>query len=137
MSKLHTRYQQGLYELEARRQRAHAKYGELEKALEAVEMITESRGDAIVVESQLADTLYVKFQISDPQRVCVWLGAGVALELNPVEARELLSGRIEDARKVQEESLKATEFFQRQSTICEVNLGRLMNLASSVNKVEQ
>ena len=71
--------------------------------------------------------VYAKAEISNSGVVHLWLGANVMLEYTYDEAIELLSGKLEKAKKDMEEISENLAFVRNQIITSEVNISRIYN----------
>ncbi|WWC67726.1 uncharacterized protein I206_101638 [Kwoniella pini CBS 10737] len=76
---------------------------------------------------ELNDTLYAEAQIEETGQVGLWLGANIMLMYPLQEAIDLLSNKLQTAKKSHEETVEDLEFLREQITIMEVNFARVHN----------
>lgn len=88
-----------------------------------------SQNKPVETSYQLNDTLFTKavVETGDSMKVGLWLGADVMLEYPVDEAIDLLTEKLEKARKDLEISTEDMEFLRENITTMEVNCARLYN----------
>lgn len=123
--------------LQTKRDRAQARLLELQRSIDAIEIVQGHSSDQIEFEYELADTLYAHALITEKSRVSIYLGANTIMELAPKEAIEMLSGKIQDVGGVIKETEDVLFFLREQITTCEVSQARLYNVAMRERRQEE
>lgn len=115
--------------LQSEKIRLTQKIPEIEKTLEAVEMLERNHANEreTKIKYQLGDAVYAKASIEDPTKVFLWLGANVMLEYELVDAKELLKTNLENCERQKERTDQELAFVKDNATIQEVNLARVYN----------
>mmetsp|Transcript_44366 Transcript_44366/g.135213 ORF Transcript_44366/g.135213 Transcript_44366/m.135213 type:complete len:217 (-) Transcript_44366:2093-2743(-) len=116
--------------LSQKRQTFQEKIPEIEKSLALVSHLKKKKekGESVVTRYNLADTIYTKAELDcNAGIVNLWLGANVMLEYTYDEAIELLSSKLENAKKEYEETTKDLAFTRNQIITAEVNISRIYN----------
>lgn len=106
------------------------KIPEIDKSLVLVKHLKKKKeeGKSVVTRYTLADTIYTKAELDcDAGIVNLWLGANVMLEYTHDEAIELLSSKLESAKKEYDETTKDLAFTRNQIITAEVNISRIYN----------
>ncbi len=90
--------------LQSEKIRLTQKIPEIEKTLEAVEMLERNHANEreTKIKYQLGDAVYAKALIEDPTKVFLWLGANVMLEYELVDANVLLQTNLENCERQKE-----------------------------------
>ena len=111
------------------------KIPEIEKSLKLVTFLKSKLQDEddddnnkpLTTRYNLADMLYAKADISKSGVVHLWLGANVMLEYTYDEAIDLLSSKLEKAKKDTVENNDNLSFVRNQIITSEVNISRIYN----------
>jgi len=106
------------------------KIPEIEKSLALVNHLKKKKdeGESVVTRYNLADTIYTKAELDCSAGIVnLWLGANVMLEYTHDEAIELLSSKLENAKKEYDETTKDLAFTRNQIITAEVNISRIYN----------
>ncbi len=108
------------------------KIPEIEKSFKLVTFLKSSQDDdddekALTTRYNLADMVFAKAEISKSGVVHLWLGANVMLEYTYDEAIELLSSKLQKAKKDMEEISENLAFVRNQIITSEVNISRIYN----------
>lgn len=110
-----------------------SKIPEIEKSLKLVTFLKSSQDDddedekPITTRYNLADMVFAKAEISKSGVVHLWLGANVMLEYTYEEAIELLSTKLEKAKKDMGTIGDNLSFVRNQIITSEVNISRIYN----------
>jgi prefoldin subunit 5 len=129
IAELTSKYRMMEGNLEIKRDRAQARLVELERGIDAIDMIQGHPSDQVEFEYELADTLYAHALITDKSRVGIYLGANVIMECSGKEAVEMLSEKAKEMKRVMKETEDILFFLREQITTCEVSQARLYNVA--------
>lgn len=104
------------------------KIPDIKKALEALNFLIQQKDEENVqTRFELADTVFVKAELSGPKTVFLWLGAKVMLEYGYEEAVALLEKNLKSAETNLSIVEGDLEFLKDQLTVTEVNMARLHN----------
>ncbi|GFZ49218.1 hypothetical protein JCM24511_06968 [Saitozyma sp. JCM 24511] len=76
---------------------------------------------------ELNDTLYAEAEVQETGEVGLWLGANTMLMYPLQEAVDLLTSKLNAAKKSMEETVEDLEFLREQATVMEVNFARVHN----------
>ncbi|GAQ84304.1 prefoldin subunit 3 [Klebsormidium nitens] len=132
MKPLQERYQQ--YKLQeqtltSRRALLEQKIPELKRNLAIVNKLQEQKEaeKEAEVDFELADQIFARATIKDPESVCLWLGANVMVEYSLEEANLLLQRQLENATASLEAVIEDLHFLRDQVTTTEVTLARVYN----------
>lgn len=112
------------------------KIPQLEKNLQAIDSLSVSKVPRKTLY-ELSDTLYGNAIVPPTDKVCLWLGANVMLEYSLEEAKELLTGKLGDAKKSLAVTDADLEFLKEQITTMEVNIARVYNYDVAKKKQEK
>eukprot|EP00871_Galdieria_phlegrea_P002830 jgi/Galph1/3548/GphlegSOOS_G2238.1 len=74
---------------------------------------------------ELADNIYVSADVTNPQVICLWLGANVMVEYSFEEAEKLLQENLDGANERIQQLDKELSFLREQMTTTEVNISRV------------
>jgi prefoldin subunit 5 len=123
------RYSHVEQELLQRKQRLSLKQPEIERCLDAVNLLIEKQDDEddVELDFSLADQVYARAKLQKAGYVGLWLGAGVMVEYSLDEAKELLEEQLSSAKKQLETLTKDLEYVRDQVTTSEVTLARIYN----------
>lgn len=117
------------------------KIPDIAKSLEMVEFLQSKAesGSDVVTSYELNDTLYTeaKIEASGVKSVYLWLGANVMLEYEIEEAKDLLSERLEGAKRGYESAEEDVLFLRENITTVEVNIARVHNWDVNRRKKER
>ncbi|KAJ2721962.1 hypothetical protein GGI07_003612 [Coemansia sp. Benny D115] len=115
------------------------KIPEIEKTLAMVNYLAEQRGSDEPVKTlfEVNDTLYAHASIPPTETVNLWLGANVMLEYTIDEAQELLTNKLDIAKKNLKDTLEDLEFLRDQITTMEVNTARVYNWDVKQRRLEK
>lgn len=98
------------------------KIPDIAKTLETVRFLAvhSSSPDAepLATTFELNDTLFAKAEVPPTDEVYLWLGANVMLAYPIAEAEELLTGKLETAKKSLGTCEEDLEFLREQITVC-------------------
>mmetsp|Transcript_15660 Transcript_15660/g.19096 ORF Transcript_15660/g.19096 Transcript_15660/m.19096 type:complete len:219 (+) Transcript_15660:190-846(+) len=115
--------------LAQKKQTFNAKIPEIEKSLKLVKFLKAKQDDdeTLTTRYNLADMIFARAEISASGIVHLWLGANVMLEYTYDEAIELLSTKLEKAKKDLEVISENLSFVRNQIITSEVNISRIYN----------
>ena len=106
-------------------------FPEIEKSFKLVSFLKSKQEDdddkPLTTRYNLADMVFAKADISKSGVVHLWLGANVMLEYTYDEAIELLSTKLEKAKKDLVEISENLSFVRNQIITSEVNISRIYN----------
>lgn len=87
----------------------------------------------MLVDFELADTLFARAELLEPEHPWLWLGAGTMLRFEePTEAIDLLGKRRGEAERIAKQAEDVLFYLRQQITTAEVSMARLYNLAVSL-----
>ncbi|CAG9466811.1 unnamed protein product [Pedinophyceae sp. YPF-701] len=107
--------------------RLSTKLPDLQRNLDMVKLLMDKNGEEVKADFQLADHVFAKSSIQDPQGVMLWLGADVMLEYPLAEAKELLEAQVAKCKEQMEEMRAALDVVKDQVTTTEVAIARIYN----------
>ncbi|OBZ87174.1 putative prefoldin subunit 3 [Choanephora cucurbitarum] len=112
-----------------RRKVLEEKIPEIEKTIAMVDLLAEKKEteEPLYTDFELNDTLYAKAKVEASGTVYLWLGANVMLEYTFEEAKDLLTSKLDTAKKSLKNTLEDLEFLRSQITTMEVNTARVYN----------
>lgn len=114
-----------------RKKTFQVKIPEIEKSFKLVSFLKSKQEDdddkPLTTRYNLADMVFAKADISKSGVVHLWLGANVMLEYTYDEAIELLSTKLEKAKKDLVEISENLSFVRNQIITSEVNISRIYN----------
>nr|XP_019008710.1 prefoldin subunit [Kwoniella pini CBS 10737]OCF47491.1 prefoldin subunit [Kwoniella pini CBS 10737] len=116
--------------LQQRRKALLTKIPDIEQTLQVVNFLQirrKKKNEPLKTLFELNDTLYAEAQIEETGQVGLWLGANIMLMYPLQEAIDLLSNKLQTAKKSHEETVEDLEFLREQITIMEVNFARVHN----------
>nr|XP_018265714.1 prefoldin subunit [Kwoniella dejecticola CBS 10117]OBR87872.1 prefoldin subunit [Kwoniella dejecticola CBS 10117] len=118
--------------LQQRRKALLTKIPDIEQTLQVVKFLQDEGDKKKEVEPlktlfELNDTLYAEAQVDETGEVGLWLGANIMLMYPLQEAIDLLSNKLQTAKKSHEETVEDLEFLREQITVMEVNFARVHN----------
>ncbi|KAL2210834.1 Prefoldin, subunit 3 [Sarocladium strictum] len=105
------------------------KIPDIQKTLDTVQFLKLRREETEPIEStfELNETLYVKANIPPTDEVHIWLGANVMLSYPIDEAEELLTSKLNTAKKSFSNCEEDLDFLREQITTMEVATARVYN----------
>ncbi|WFD07829.1 hypothetical protein MVES1_003200 [Malassezia vespertilionis] len=105
------------------------KIPDISKTLEMVQYLKKRKDDSEAIDTmfELNDTLYARASIEPVSRVHLWLGANVMLSYTLDEAIDLLTEKLQVARKNLQMTSEDLGFLRDQITTMEVNTARVHN----------
>lgn len=106
------------------------KIPEIEKSLSLVNHLKKKKedGESVITRYNLADMIHTKAELDCSVGIVnLWLGANVMLEYTYDEAIELLSSKLESAKKEFGEVTNDLSFTRNQIITAEVNISRIYN----------
>merc|ERR1719215_1066013 len=108
------------------------KIPEIEKSLKLVQFLKQKKEDddepAVCTRYNLSDMVYANAELDCSAGIVnLWLGANVMLEYTYDEAIDLLSSKLETAKKEQENIVEDLAFTRDQIITAEVNMSRVYN----------
>ncbi|KAL6746805.1 prefoldin chaperone 1 [Haematococcus lacustris] len=111
-----------------RKARLMSKLPEIQKALDIVTVLHEqgSAGD-MVLDYELAESVYAKTRVSKVKHVNLWLGADVMVEYGLDEAKELLTNNLANCKANILNCNKDLEVVKDNLTTLEVSISRVWN----------
>jgi len=112
-----------------RKARLMTKLPEIQKALDIVTALLAKSGspDGVVIDYELAESVYAKTKVSNVRSVNLWLGADVMVEYSLEEAKELLGENLRNC-KVNLSTVEADlEVIKDNMTTLEVSISRVWN----------
>jgi prefoldin subunit 5 len=128
MQELYEKYRLAKARLEQNKGRLLRKIPEIRKALQSLQLLRQQpAGTATKTHFQLADNLYAKARIEQPERVFLWLGANILLEYPAAEAEELLQKNCSVAEQQLAVLDETLDYVSDQITVTEVNIARVFN----------
>ncbi|PAV85604.1 hypothetical protein WR25_08228 isoform C [Diploscapter pachys] len=96
------------------------------KILDALEEKKE-KGEPFHTTYLLSDEVYTKAVVPKPEKVCIWLGAGVMAEYDLAEARDLLTKNRDGVLKIISELTSELAYTKDQITTTQVNVAHVYN----------
>lgn len=116
--------------LSKKRERFQEKIPEIEKSLALVSFLKKKQGlkENVITQYSLADMIYTKAEVDCSSGIVnLWLGANVMLEYTYDEAIELLSSKLNTAKKEFDQATTDLAFTRNQIITAEVNISRIYN----------
>eukprot|EP00197_Chlamydomonas_leiostraca_P011308 CAMPEP_0202864280 /NCGR_PEP_ID=MMETSP1391-20130828/4586_1 /ASSEMBLY_ACC=CAM_ASM_000867 /TAXON_ID=1034604 /ORGANISM="Chlamydomonas leiostraca, Strain SAG 11-49" /LENGTH=187 /DNA_ID=CAMNT_0049544011 /DNA_START=87 /DNA_END=651 /DNA_ORIENTATION=- len=112
-----------------RKARLMTKLPEIQKALDIVKaMIAKSSsGDEMVIDFELAESVYAKTKVKNVKTVNLWLGADVMVEYSLEEAKELLESNLGNCKSNITTTDDDLGLIKDNLTTLEVSLSRVWN----------
>jgi prefoldin subunit 5 len=112
-----------------RRARLMGKLPEISQALDAVQLLIRKgeAGEQLELDFQLADQVYSKAKVKDPDTVALWLGANVMLEYTLEDAKNLLEENLQKCKSDLDANQRDLDFVKDSQTTTEVSLARVYN----------
>jgi prefoldin subunit 5 len=110
-----------------RKARLMTKLPEIQKALDMVLKLIDSQGVEMTLDFELCPSVYSKAKISDVKSVNLWLGAGVMVEYDLEEAKELLETNLATCKTNLNTAHADLAFLQEGATTTEVSIARIYN----------
>eukprot|EP00816_Leptocylindrus_hargravesii_P005943 CAMPEP_0196813158 /NCGR_PEP_ID=MMETSP1362-20130617/34157_1 /TAXON_ID=163516 /ORGANISM="Leptocylindrus danicus, Strain CCMP1856" /LENGTH=221 /DNA_ID=CAMNT_0042189215 /DNA_START=62 /DNA_END=727 /DNA_ORIENTATION=- len=131
-SDLFSKYKQYEMNLTQKRLNFQNKIPEIEKSLKLVQFLKQKKEDddepAVCTRYNLSDMVYANAELDCSAGIVnLWLGANVMLEYTYDEAIDLLSSKLETAKKEQENIVEDLAFTRDQIITAEVNMSRVYN----------
>eukprot|EP00891_Asterochloris_glomerata_P000439 jgi/Astpho2/439/Aster-03487 len=112
-----------------KRARLVGKLPEIQKAKNAVEMLTKKAADQeeAVVDFPLSNTVFAKAKVPPAKHVNLWLGANVMLEYDLEEADSLLKDNVASCKEALDTNKRDLALIKDCITTTEVSLARVYN----------
>jgi prefoldin subunit 5 len=131
------RYRHVEQQLQEKKLRLASKKPEIEKCLDAVTLLIDSREseEDVEVDFSLADQVYARAKLQkDAGYVGLWLGAGVMVEYGLEEAKALLEEQLASCDAQLEELEDDYAYVADQTTTTQVTLARVYNHSVELNR---
>lgn len=130
------RYSHVEQELQQRKQRLQLKQPEIEKCLDAVNMLIDRNdsGEDMDLDFSLSDHVYARATVKHAGYVGLWLGAGVMVEYSLDEAKALLEEQLQSCMRQLDVLVDDCNYVKDQVTTTEVALARIYNYSVGVKK---
>jgi prefoldin subunit 5 len=105
------------------------KIPEIESALTALRRLLKRQDDdePELVHYEITDAMWAQAKVKRTETCFLWLGANVMLEYPLLEAEQLLTRNVGNARVTLADLTKDLDFLKDQITISEVNIARVHN----------
>eukprot|EP00741_Cyanophora_paradoxa_P015907 tig00020909_g15357.t1 len=125
----HSKYKYMEVQLMKQKAALKGKIPDIEKTLEMVKHLKTQHdaGEEVSTWFELADNVQANAKITNPNSVCLWLGANVMLEYTCDEAIALLTKNLAAATQNMETLDNDLYFLRDQAVITEVNIARVFN----------
>ena len=132
LQRKYSRYKLIERDLQEQRIRYSTKLPDVQRSLEAVEMLCEKRdvenaAEETLVKYQLTEATFADASVTSPESVYLWLGANVMLEYPLDEAKELLETNVHACERGLEAYARDLAVLKDNMTIVEVNMSRIYN----------
>lgn len=126
---MHSKYKLMERHLVLNKNEVTSKIPEIEKSLNAIEVLMKKQetGDVLETHFGLADNVYAEAIVKPIGTVCLWLGANVMLEYSYEEAKEVLSTNMAGAERKIGEIQTDLDFIREALITTEVNIARVFN----------
>uniref|UniRef100_A0A7R9VP95 Prefoldin subunit 3 n=1 Tax=Chlamydomonas euryale TaxID=1486919 RepID=A0A7R9VP95_9CHLO len=110
-----------------RKQRLLGKLPEMDKALAIVKQLLDADGSAMSIDFELSPHVYTVAKVQDVKTVNLWLGAGVMVEYELEEARQLLEANLATCKLNLSTANSDIDMIKESTTTTEVSIARIFN----------
>jgi prefoldin subunit 5 len=114
-------------QLMQRKARLLTKLPEIQKACDLIVKLVEAQGEQMTLDFELAPNVYSKAKVNDVKSVNLWLGAGVMVEYELEEARELLENNLATCKQNLATTNSDIDMIKESTTTTEVSIARIYN----------
>lgn len=129
LNETYRQYKMAESQLIQKKARLLGKLPEIQKALDIVRALIQyqEQGDGVTADFELADQVFAKATLKDVHTVSLWLGAGVVVEYQLEEARELLETNLDNCKTNIETFSADIDFVKDNCITLEVSMARVYN----------
>eukprot|EP00210_Caulerpa_lentillifera_P005294 g5058.t1 len=105
------------------------KLPEIERTLEIVNTLLQKRDEQekMTVDFELSDSVYANGEFEITDKVHLWLGAGIMVEYEIEEAREVLESSLQKCKQNLEDTRHELDLTKDKVTTTEVSIARVYN----------